>query len=142
MDLVPYLLAGLVGGVLMGFVSETGYRLKLFQLGLITADGAFAAKMLGLKTAPKVIYGLGIPIHLVTGMAFGLGYGLLSLVFAMEPHTLSNLIIYTFVLWLCMLWIALPIAGQGFLGQKAGRRVWWEQFLVHLVFGAGFWWSF
>jgi hypothetical protein len=141
MILVPYLLAGLVGGVLMGFVSEIGYRLKLFQMGLITTDGAFAAKMFGLKTAPKIIYSLGIPIHLATGVAFGLGYGILCLVFALEPQVLSTLVIYTFFLWLCMLLIALPIAGQGFMGHKAGRRVWWEQFLVHLLFGAGFWWA-
>jgi hypothetical protein len=141
MNLVPYVLAGLVGGILMGFVSEIGFRRKIFQLGLISADGAFGAKMLGLKGEPKVIYGLGIPIHLATGMAFGLGYGVLCLVFALDPHALSNLVIYTFFLWLCMLLIALPLAGQGFLGNKAGRRVWWEQILVHIMFGAGFWWG-
>jgi hypothetical protein len=141
MNLVSYILAGLVGGVLMGFVSEIGYRLKLFQLGLITADGTFAVKMMKLTTGSKVIYGLGIPIHLATGMVFGLGYGLISLVLTFDPHILSNLLIYTFFLWLCMLLIALPIAGHGFLGQKAGARVWWEQFLVHLLFGAGFWWA-
>jgi hypothetical protein len=141
MNLVPYVWAGLVGGVLMGFASEIGFRLKLFQLGLITADGAFAAKMLGLKTAPKVIYGLGIPIHLATGVVFGLGYGILCLVFALDPQVLSTLVIYTFFLWLSMLFIALPIAGQGVMGQRAGRRVWWEQLMVHIMFGAGFWWG-
>lgn len=141
MNLIPNLWAGLVGGVLMGIVSEIAYRLKLFQLGLITTDGTFAAKMLHLKTGTKVILGLGIPIHLATGMAFGVGYGLYCLVFALDPTVWTNLAIYTFFLWICMLLTALPIAGQGVMGYKAGRRVWFEQFLVHVLFGAGFWWA-
>jgi len=40
-----------------------------------------------------------------------------------------------------MLLTALPIAGQGLMGQKAGRRVWFEQLLVHVLFGMGFWWA-
>ena len=88
-----------------------------------------------------MIYGLGIPIHLATGVVFGLGYGILCLVFALDPQVLSTLVIYTFFLWLSMLFIALPIAGQGVMGQRAGRRVWWEQLMVHIMFGAGFWWG-
>jgi len=141
MKLIPYLWAGLVGGVLMGAVSEIGYRLKLFQMGLVTTDGTFAAKILNLKTETKMIIGLGVPIHLATGMAFGFGYGLLCLVFYLEPKAWSNIALYTFFLWICMLLTALPIAGQGLMGQKAGRRVWFEQLLVHVLFGMGFWWA-
>jgi len=40
-----------------------------------------------------------------------------------------------------MLGIALPIAGQGFLGRKIGPASWLEQAALHAIFGLVFWWS-
>jgi hypothetical protein len=46
---------------------------------------------------------------------------------------------YVFLLWLSMLFVALPIAGQGFLGIKLGPVTWIEQMVLHVVFGIGLW---
>jgi hypothetical protein len=40
-----------------------------------------------------------------------------------------------------MLAIALPAAGQGFLGRKIRGHVWLEQLILHIVFGFNFWWA-
>jgi hypothetical protein len=33
-----------------------------------------------------------------------------------------------------MLFMALPIAGEGFLGRKSGPFIWLEQLILHVVF--------
>ena len=141
MDLANFLLAGLAGGILMGLVAEIGYRSGLFQMSLFVVDGEFALNLFGAKHNRTLVYMLGIPIHLVTGAVFGLGYGLLCLLFQLYPEDPVAIAIYTFFLWIGMLCCALPIAGQGWMGRKAGNRVWFEQFLVHLAFGIGLWWA-
>lgn len=45
----------------------------------------------------------------------------------------------TFMLWLSMLFVALPIAGQGLLGRKLGSLIWLEQIVLHIIFGIGLW---
>jgi hypothetical protein len=40
-----------------------------------------------------------------------------------------------------MLFVALPIAGQGSFGKKVGNSVWLEQLFLHAVFGVAFWWA-
>jgi hypothetical protein len=44
-----------------------------------------------------------------------------------------------FLFWLAMLSVALPIAGQGLLGKKAGKAVWLKQLFLKAVFGVTFW---
>lgn len=141
MQLMDFMVAGLAGGVLMGVLAEVGYMTTLFKMSLFRVDGEFALKLLGLKYRRSWVYVLGIPIHLITGTVFGLGYSFFNLVFPLDPKDLSTVAIYTFILWVSMLCCALPIAGQGWLGQKAGNRIWLEQFLVHIAFGVGLWWA-
>jgi hypothetical protein len=43
--------------------------------------------------------------------------------------------------WLAMLVTALPMAGQGFMGKKIHRYVWFEQLILHIVFGFSFRWA-
>ncbi len=140
MQLTDFLTAGLVGGILMGLVAETGYRSGLFRMSLFLVDGEFALKLLGLKHSRSLAYLLGLPIHLMTGTMFGLAYGLLCRFIPLNPHDPVTVTIYTFFLWISMLFCALPIAGQGWMGRKAGNRVWFEQFFVHIAFGVGLWW--
>ena len=141
MPLVDFLTAGLVGGILMGLVAEIGYRTGLFQMSLFVVDGEFALNLLGVKHNQSLVYALGIPIHLVTGTVFGLGYGLMHLFLPVYPKDPVIVAIYTFILWISMLFCALPIAGQGWMGRKAGNRVWFEQLVVHTAFGLGLWWA-
>jgi hypothetical protein len=44
-----------------------------------------------------------------------------------------------FLFLLAMLFVALPIAGQGVLGKKAGKAVWLKQLFRKAVFGVTFW---
>jgi len=37
--------------------------------------------------------------------------------------------------------VALPIAGQGFMGNKIRRSVCLEHLVLHVIFGIGFWWA-
>ncbi len=38
-----------------------------------------------------------------------------------------------------MLFMALPVAGQGLLGKNLGALTWLEQIALHIVFGIGLW---
>jgi len=83
----------------------------------------------------------GIPIHLVTSALFGAVY--FGIIEGLELNSQSAQVIapYVFCLYLAMLLIALPVAGQGMLGRRISRSAWAEQLIFHVVFGIGFWWA-
>jgi hypothetical protein len=120
----------------MGLVSEACYRLKVFGSSLLLVDGSFFARSLGLRPSKVVAYGAGALIHLVTSGFFGAVYLLFTAMLGLNPLQLAPVIMYFTVLWLAMLLVALPVAGQGFLGRSAGAYTWLEQLALHIVFGA------
>jgi hypothetical protein len=141
MSLINGLVAGLIAGVIMLVISETGYRLKVIKGNLVIIYGSFAWHTIARKNSNTGIYVSGIVIHLITSLVFGLVYPLLARVLEFDPRSGLSIAIYFFVLWLTMLLVALPVAGQGLAGKKSGRSVWIEQLFLHAVFGAAFWWA-
>ncbi len=133
--------AGVIAGAFMALVSEIGYRLGVFKSSLIAIDGSFAISRAKVKENKASIYALGILMHLVTSAIFGLVYSVFPRYLDFEAREIYALAPYVFFLWVAMLFTALPIAGQGILGSKAGRFAWLEQLIFHAVFGVGFWWA-
>jgi hypothetical protein len=134
--------AGVAGGIVMALFSDVAYRLGLFRSSLIVVDGSYALRMTGRpdgKQPLALLYVLGILIHLVTSGVFGAAYPLLIGLFQVSPRSGLTFVAYVFLLWLAMLLSALPIAGLGILGRKAGRFTWFEQLLLHIAFGLVFW---
>jgi hypothetical protein len=138
MSIIDGLVAGLIAGIIMIAVSEIGYRLGLIKGNLILIDGAFAWRMISGKNNTVSIYILGILIHLITSLVFGLVYAILTRLLEFESRSVMPIAVYFFLLWLAMLFVALPIAGQGLFGKKAGNSVWLEQLFLHVVFGVAF----
>ena len=132
---------GLVAGVFMGLCSEIGYRLSIFRSSLIYIDGTFFTSTTGVTLGRGAIYGLGVIIHLFTSAAFGVGYAILVMLLRPEVSTLLFVCGYIFLLYLGMLAVALPVAGQGFLGKRLGRFTWFEQLIVHVVYAIVFTWA-
>jgi hypothetical protein len=132
--------AGVAATVLMGIVSEACYRAGFFKSSLLIIDGSFLLKFLGKETG-KGQYLAGIPIHLLTGAVFGATYMTGTNVFGLNPFSPGLVTLYFFLLWLSMLFIALPIAGQGIMGRKASTHTWFEQLVLHVVFGVGYYYS-
>jgi hypothetical protein len=132
--------AGVAAAVLMAIVSEVGYRIGLFRSSLLLVDGSFFLRLTG-KGGEKGQYLAGIPIHLFTGAVFGALYMAGTGFFGLNPFSPALVSLYFFFLWLSMLLIALPVAGQGIMGRKASPRTWFEQLLLHIVFGIGYYYS-
>lgn len=134
--------AGVVSGFLMALLSDIAYRLRFFGSSMVVVDGSFAARMMGQGAGGRpssLVYPLGIVVHLITSGAFGAVYAVLTDLFRLDPGNAMLVALYVFLLWLAMLCSALPIAGQGFLGRRAGRFTWLEQLLLHMVFAGVFW---
>ena len=131
-------LAGLIAGVCMVIISEAGYRTGILKSNLIIIDGMYASRLFHNKPPVLLNYLSGILIHLIMSMVFGLVYALSALIIGFQAVTVPPVVIYTLLLWLAMLFIALPIAGWGLLGKKIHRYVWLEQLLLHIVFGIVF----
>ena len=140
-----WLLAGIIGGIIagifMGIASQLGYWLGIVKSHLIVIDGAFSLRMLKRDGGTLVIYALGIMIHLVTSIIFGIVYVIIARVADFDPLLPLAITIYVLILWLAMLAVALPIAGHGFMGNKIRQFVWLEQLVLHVIFGIGFWWA-
>jgi hypothetical protein len=82
---------------------------------------------------------LGIPVHLFTSVSFGIGYVILISLFKLDFLNRWLIALYVFMLWLSMLFVALPTAGQGLFGRKLGSLTWLEQMVLHVIFGIGLW---
>ena len=134
-------LAGLVAGAIMGCVSQLGYWLGWLKSHLVVVDGEFALRKMKQKISTPAVYITGILIHLVTSIAFGIVYMVLAQVLGFAPGNKWIMTIYILLLWLAMLLVALPVAGQGLLGKRIHRYVWLEQLILHAVFGISFWWA-
>lgn len=141
MWLIAGIIAGIIAGVFMGIASQIGYRIGLVKSHLVVIDGAYVLRMLKRDGNTAVIYALGIITHLVTSIVFGIVYVSIARAAGFDPLLPWAVTVYVLILWLAMLSVALPVAGQGFMGKKIRRAVWLEQLLLHIIFGIAFWWA-
>ena len=141
MWIIDGIIAGLIAGVFMGLFSQIGYWLGIVRSHLIVVDGAFALEKIKLSSGTSATYAVGTIIHLVTSVVFGIIYVVIARIADFSLVSALAIAVYVFVLWLAMLFVALPIAGQGFFGMKIRRVVWLEQLVLHLIFGISFWWA-
>jgi hypothetical protein len=141
MWIIDGIVAGLIAGIFMGIFSQLGYWLRIVRSHLIVIDGAFALRMMKQGNGTPVTYAVGTVIHLVTSIIFGIVYVVIARLAGFNLQWAVAVAVYVFVLWLAMLAVALPIAGQGFMGSKIRSSVWLEQLVLHIIFGFGFWWA-
>ena len=135
------IISGLFGGILMGVVSEAFYRFGFFKSSIFIIDGSFVKRFMKRRDDKINTYLFGIPAHLMTSISFGLIYMVATYILKLDPHSILILWSYVTVLWISMLFVALPVAGQGFLGKKGGKFAWIEQLVLHIVYGIGLWFS-
>jgi hypothetical protein len=139
MVILKGILAGLLGGILMGAVSEAFYRLGTFKSSILIIDGSFVTRFMKTRDDVASTYLFGIPVHLLTSTTFGAVYMIGVHMLKWNPRSLWILSAYVAVLWISMLFVALPVAGQGLLGRKGSPFAWAEQLVLHVVFGFGLW---
>jgi hypothetical protein len=139
MILFEGILSGLIAGILMGLISHTGFKAGIFKSSLFIIDGSFVQNVLRLERGGKKAVLLGIPVHLLTSASFGIGYIVFVTIFKLDLHSGWLIALYTLMLWLSMLFVALPTAGQGVLGRKLGPYTWLEQMVLHVFFAFGLW---
>ena len=140
MSVLNIVIAAIIAGAFMALTSEIGYRLGMLKSNLIIIDGAFAIERLKWKRRTATIYVLGVIIHLMTSAIFGVIYYAIISLFDLSATAIYVIAPYVVFLWLAMLFIALPISGQGMVGRKIGRFSWIEQLVFHAIFGIVFWW--
>ena len=141
MWIVDGLAAGVIAGVYMGIVSEIGYRLGLIKSHLVIVDGEYGLKMLKREQTRSMVYAVGTTVHLITSIVFGIIYTTIAHFAGFDYTHAAYLPLYIVVLWVAMLFTALPIAGKGTAGLKIHKYVWAEQALLHVVYGLSFWWA-
>ncbi len=131
-------ISGALSGIVMGLISHILFRYGINKRSLIIIDGSFLLRTLKSRGGPQLVAGAGLCVHLVTSGIFGALYFVATplLGFDAEHAAGSFLMIslYVGILWLSMLFIALPIAGEGFLGARSGSGSWLEQLVLHGVF--------
>ena len=130
-------ISGAISGVVMGLLSHVLFRLKIFRSSLIVVDGSFFFRTLKLQGNTQLIFSSGLLIHLITSGVFGAIYLLATSFLGFNITTVTSLLVislYIALLYLSMLFMALPIAGEGFLGRKSGPFIWLEQLILHVVF--------
>ena len=86
-----------------------------------------------------LVYTVGIAVHLITSAAFGVVLYVVAEITDIAASSVKVVAPYIFVLWLVMLFSALPLAGQGFLGLILADTLWIEQLGLHIIFGAVLW---
>ena len=132
-------ISGLAAGILMGLISHAGFKAGIFKSSILIIDGMFVMQRAGLKYNEQHAVLFGVPVHLFTSVSFGLAYAVLIGILKLELVNGLLIALYVFMLWLSMLFVALPTAGQGFLGKRLGPFTWLEQLALHIVFGIVLW---
>lgn len=140
MSIGEVITASLIAGVFMALANEAGYRAGIIRGNLLQVDGIFALKQIGREPAPVPAYIMGILVHLITSASFGLVLYVIAEVIDVDADSIKLIAPYVFILWLAMLFTALPVAGQGFLGKRLANTVWVEQLFLHIIFGIVLWW--
>ncbi len=102
----------------MGLISHAGFNIGIFKSSLFIIDGNFIQDVLKLKDEERKAFLLGIPVHLFTSVSFGIGYTVLIGLLKLNPLNGWLIALYTFLLWLSMLFVAFPVAGQGVFEKK------------------------
>ena len=129
--------SGAAAGVVMGLLSDLFFRLRIFRSSLVVIDGSFLFRTLKLRVGTQLIYGAGLFIHLMTSGVFGAIYVLACSLLGLNAMTVGSLTavsLYVALLWLSMLFVALPVAGEGLLGRRSGSFTWLEQLILHALF--------
>jgi hypothetical protein len=139
MPLFEGAVSGLAAGILMGLISHVLFKAGIFKSSILIIDGMFIRQRAGLKYDKSKSVLFGIPVHLFTSVSFGLAYAVLINILKLELLNGWLIALYVFILWLSMLFVALPTAGQGSLGKRLGPLTWLEQLVLHIVFGIGLW---
>jgi len=139
MHLFEGAVSGIAAGILMGLIFHAGFRAGIFKSSIFIIDGMFVLQKTGLKYDENKAILLGVPVHLFTSVSFGLAYAVLIGILKLQLADGWLIALYVFMLWLSMLFVALPTAGQGFLGKRLGPFTWLEQLALHIVFGIGLW---
>lgn len=139
MSLFGGAVSGLAAGILMGLLSHAGFKAGIFKSSILIIDGMFAQQRAGLKYNKQQAVLFGVPVHLFTSVSFGLTYAVLVSILKVKPINGWLIALYVLMLWVSMLFVALPIAGQGFLGRRLGLVTWLEQLVLHIVYGVGLW---
>ena len=131
--------AAVIAGILMALATEAGYRLGIIRGNLLQVDGKFALNRIGIKSGSDLIYTAGIIVHLITSAAFGAVLYVIAEIFDIDATSIKIIAPYVLLLWLAMLFLALPVAGQGILGRKLADTVWIEQLGLHVIFAVALW---
>jgi hypothetical protein len=131
--------SGLAAGILMGLLSHAGFKAGIFKSSILIIDGMFAQQRAVLKYNKQQAVLFGVPVHLFTSASFGLAYAVLVSILKVKPINGWLIDLYVLILWVSMLFVALPIAGQGFLGRRLGPVTWLEQLALHIFYGIGLW---
>ncbi len=139
MAMSEIIIAALYSGIIMGIATEVGHRAGVISANLIRIDGEFAISIIGIKPETGLIYLAGIAVHLVTSASFGAVLFVIAKTLNLDISSIMTIAPYVFTLWLSMLFIALPVAGQGVLGRRLGSSVWFEQLIFHIIFALGLW---
>ena len=139
MTAIEVVAAAVIAGIAMAVLTVVGYHTGMIKANLLTIDGKFALNLVGIRAQQPLIYAVGIIIHLATSAVFGAGYYIITHLLNIHPLNVVVLTAYIFFLWLAMLFIALPVAGQGLMGRNAAASAWYEQLLLHAVFGVVLW---
>ena len=139
MSLFGGAVSGLAAGIMMGLLSHAGFKAGIFKSSILIIDGMFAQQRAGLKYNKQQAVLFGVPVHLFTSASFGLAYAVLVSILKVKPINGWLIALYVLILWVSMLFVALPIAGQGFLGRRLGPVTWLEQLALHIVYGIGLW---
>ncbi len=130
-------LCGAASGVIMGLLSHVLFLLKVFKSSLIIVDGSFFFRTLKINSGSQSVFTAGLLMHLITSGVFGAIYILATSFLKLEAMTVGSFFLislYIGLLYFSMLIIALPVAGEGFLGKKSGPFTWFEQLILHIVF--------
>lgn len=95
----------------------------------------------GRKLNDRESFALGVLVHILIGIVFGVLYPLNPDIwtFAGETYSIASLAMYALVLYGVASIIIFPITGMGLFGWKEDKSMWFELLFTLVLLVVGFW---
>ena len=136
---MDYLLGISLGGLISFAYSIPAIVLELIERGrsVMTPPVITVKTIFGLQIKKREAFWVGLLLHLIIGMLFGIVYVLFVergwLFVTGRPYTFLSFTVYGFLSWIFVGFILYPILQMGSFGKREGNYIWLETLVSHML---------
>lgn len=136
---MDYILGASLGGLIAFAYSIPAIILELIERGKVNLAPPVITvhTIFGYPIKKQEAFWVGLLLHLVIGMLFGLVYVLFVergwLFITHHPYKFDSFVVYGFLSWIFVNLTIYPFIQMGLFGRREGKGIWLETLVAHML---------